>query len=868
MTHRGYDPVYDNILGPMTNRPTDPSDPGYMGPFGHLRGNDGVGGGEGDGVGDDEDDGRGGGVGDADTVSALKTLFGESAAPTDHNTDDHLHDHEHDHHHHRRRAHHEAHFEDHQRRQSAPTLAPHNALTGVNDSPDDHEQAPDVHELSMALDPGLAQASSGTEIKHDDVSQRDTGASSENVTPDTDRDSSTSAPVKRKATSRANMLARGGACEFCKRRKLKCSAEVPTCANCFKIGKECVYSQKKQRSRVRVLEDRLQELEKRLDHQNSVPASIANGNSTINATPTPGAQAIPLSASASATPDHASVSTAPHEHLATPVTTNLPIPVSSGFTLATFNLGTESSGHIQTPGSGHSLDAEPDLMTLADAAAADTTVGHGTGKPYAWEGMPAANVVKEIETAVAGGKGVGEKIVSHLLQLYLGPTTNPEMNWAISPSGLLARLSNKAIRPIHPVLLLSILPLLCPLSPSPTLSNHVVAASLLPLARSVHTQAIASADSRLFDMIAATSLRAYWLVKQARLFEAWSENASMTGLVHAAGLAKLGHVGERFVRGIEIPGRGERLAREKVLRQVFKKGVLVPAPESSAELGERINLFWFAYLNERGFAFGWNIPSSLNDEEITTPWPKEKYDSAESLLDNRTIHNFLYTYPVDPATHDSVMCAQAKAMTLLYHAKRLFDLPHGGATPERTARLRRVTEGYMATLPPLSLDRFGESTIAFGVRVQVWMTLHAALCILHAKEDVDSPHYDGSGRRGREHFDLFLASAGRILETVELAQASGDVDLEGLQIIGPMVLSHCGLLIAKQARRISLSSSPQVGDEVRLLDLQSKREGFSKALGILGSRIRFAFVGKQLLENTGYGAEYKFGEYERADNVD
>ena len=85
----------------------------------------------------------------------------------------------------------------------------------------------------------------------------------ETASPSSSTPTSTDKP-KRKATSRANMLTRGGACEFCKRRKLKCSAEVPACAMCAKMGKECVYSQVKQRSRVRVLEDRLAELERRM----------------------------------------------------------------------------------------------------------------------------------------------------------------------------------------------------------------------------------------------------------------------------------------------------------------------------------------------------------------------------------------------------------------------------------------------------------------------------------------------------------------------------------------------------------------------------------------------------------------------------
>lgn len=171
--------------------------------------------------------------------------------------------------------------------------------------------------------------------------------------------------TKRKAgTSRINMLARGGACEFCKKRKLKCTAEEPSCAACLRIGKECVYSQKKQRSKVRQLEDRLAELEKRLEEAREESTPVDN--------PIP-------------EPDDF-WDRFPDIHRTT---------ADVGFTLtAGFTLPTDPKADQET------------LMTLADAAASDVS--------YLWKGMSEVEIASEIVKAVEGGKGVGEKIVGHL----------------------------------------------------------------------------------------------------------------------------------------------------------------------------------------------------------------------------------------------------------------------------------------------------------------------------------------------------------------------------------------------------------------------------------------------------------------------
>jgi hypothetical protein len=176
------------------------------------------------------------------------------------------------------------------------------------------------------------------------------------------------------------MLARGGACDFCKKRKLKCSAEVPACAACYRAGRECVYSQKKQRSKVKVLEDRLMELERRLGQR---------GASSEGELPQLDQQA--------------GVDSVETTTLETP-TYHYGVPhINSTFNLPEYDVDhTTTEPVVQAP--------EPDLMTLADAAA---------GQDWPWEGMAPEVLARELLASVEGIKGgLGDKIISHLYVLY------------------------------------------------------------------------------------------------------------------------------------------------------------------------------------------------------------------------------------------------------------------------------------------------------------------------------------------------------------------------------------------------------------------------------------------------------------------
>ncbi|KAL7423900.1 hypothetical protein Q5752_001485 [Cryptotrichosporon argae] len=56
-------------------------------------------------------------------------------------------------------------------------------------------------------------------------------------------------------------LKRGDACLYCRKRRIKCDASKPTCAHCTKLGRACEYDSGKPVSRVKVLEDKVRELE-------------------------------------------------------------------------------------------------------------------------------------------------------------------------------------------------------------------------------------------------------------------------------------------------------------------------------------------------------------------------------------------------------------------------------------------------------------------------------------------------------------------------------------------------------------------------------------------------------------------------------
>lgn len=348
-TMSGYDPRYDNPLGPMSGR-ASPPDASQQDAYEYSK--------HGSGSGYLGQLPLGADSAHAETASALRSLFGEGAEVQN--------------------------LTSQEPPTQISTLA-EGAAVAVAETGDVDGDTSQSNNEALAIDPSLSEQAPHHNDSADDPSRP---SSSDNA----------SAPIKRKATSRAGMLARGGACEFCKRRKLKCSAELPACANCVKSGKECVYAQKKQRSRVKVLEDRLQELEKRLEQGQAPPGSGVAAAAGTGAVGEAASSAYTASSSGGGNELTFGQNFAHH------VDPSLlpPSEYEETFILHGFDNFTD---HIRKP-----EEQEPDLMTLADAAAADTPAE--TNDP--WAKMSPEEIAKEIIKVATGGKGEGERIVSHL----------------------------------------------------------------------------------------------------------------------------------------------------------------------------------------------------------------------------------------------------------------------------------------------------------------------------------------------------------------------------------------------------------------------------------------------------------------------
>lgn len=347
-TMSGYDPRYDNPLGPMSGR-ASPPDTSQQDAYEYSK--------HGSGSGYLGQLPLGADSAHAETASALRSLFGEGAEVQN--------------------------LTSQEPSTQISTLA-EGAAVAVAETGGVGGGTSQSNNEALAIDPSLSEHAP----HHNDDSADDPSRPSSS--------GNANAPTKRKATSRAGMLARGGACEFCKRRKLKCSAELPACANCVKSGKECVYAQKKQRSRVKVLEDRLQELEKRLEQGQAPPG---NGAGAAGA----GAGEVASSAytaSSSGGGNELSFGQTLVHHVDPSLLP--PSEYEETFILHGFD---NFADHIRKP-----EEQEPDLMTLADAAAADTPAE--TNDP--WAKMSPEEIAKEIIKVATGGKGEGERIISHL----------------------------------------------------------------------------------------------------------------------------------------------------------------------------------------------------------------------------------------------------------------------------------------------------------------------------------------------------------------------------------------------------------------------------------------------------------------------
>ncbi|OXG98307.1 hypothetical protein C346_00015 [Cryptococcus neoformans D17-1] len=145
-----------------------------------------------------------------------------------------------------------------------------------------------------------------------------------------------------------------------------------------------------------------------------------------------------------------------------------------------------------------------------------------------------------------------------------------------------------------------------------------------------------------------------------------------------------------------------------------------------------------------------------------------------------------------------------------------------------------------------------------GKLSSIWMILYTTLAVLYSKDGFDKCYPNDPDQVS---ITRVVAAADKVLELVSAVQNAGDTHLSTCDVISSVLFLHLARLMIQYTNRLSHLSAVVTA-------LQAKTELFKRALIDQGERLVFAQVGAQMLENYNVGAEWKEGEWERADGGD
>ncbi|KAG8927634.1 hypothetical protein FRC01_007141 [Tulasnella sp. 417] len=218
----------------------------------------------------------------------------------------------------------------------------------------------------------------------------------------------------------------------------------------------------------------------------------------------------------------------------------------------------------------------------------------------------------------------------------------------------------------HPALVNAIYLLGCHFAPKSTVSQYENI--FLARTRKGINASLENAD-RLLNFLQASCLLAWYFFFKGRLLEGHYHASAAARFAMSCGLHLL-KVKADGVQGTltfyyPSPGNGDRS--------------ILPQPEDSIALAERINLFWSIFQADRTGSIGTGLPVVIRDEEIETPWPRRFEDfELDDLVrfDSNTLRS-LYVSGNAGAyikASDNLHSIKSKALALNERASRLASI--------------------------------------------------------------------------------------------------------------------------------------------------------------------------------------------------
>ncbi|KAG8967274.1 hypothetical protein FRC05_002120 [Tulasnella sp. 425] len=252
----------------------------------------------------------------------------------------------------------------------------------------------------------------------------------------------------------------------------------------------------------------------------------------------------------------------------------------------------------------------------------------------------------------------------------------------------------------HPALVNAIYLLGCHFAPKTTVSQYENI--FLSRTRKGINASLENAD-RLLNFLQASCLLAWYFFFKGRLLEGHYHASAAARFAMSCGLHLL-KVKADGVQGTltfyyPSPGNGDRS--------------ILPQPEDSIALAERINLFWSIFQADRTGSIGTGLPVVIRDEEIETPWPRRFEDfELDDLVrfDSNTLRS-LYVSGNAGAyikASDNLHSIKSKALALNERASRLASVlesdPGAVSDPDFWPQFDSIDSAisrFVESLPPI-----------------------------------------------------------------------------------------------------------------------------------------------------------------------
>ncbi|KAJ1310524.1 hypothetical protein OPQ81_007254 [Rhizoctonia solani] len=405
--------------------------------------------------------------------------------------------------------------------------------------------------------------------------------------------------------SSSNVLQRGSACLTCRRRKLrpgitrfvnqKCDAIKPACTSCARSGRSqtCTYDDGLPKSRVQILTSKVRELETKIRTMEAARRlSSADGSSL---------QALRTNVSASTLPGDPDDSGTDLQHVFR--------PVHSCETWKPF-----------VPG-------QNELINLTASLAVTDSV------PLAHERNELVGTLRrmtpwwELDEIPSG-------VQEYLINTFLARRWEPGIE--LDVPRLWSSLSQIEAHQPHKCFLNAIYLVACSFTGEKSFED--LQPTFVARVRKELESALVQGD-RLIDFIRASSLLAFYyfvnvryslalqeaklISQQGRILEGHQLSSTTSRFAIASGLHQMDssrwHPQAEYGHINAIDGLAH--ARNEDTTRGVSELQMIPRPRDNTERNEYIHVFWVVYMYDLGTSLATNLPNSVADSEITTPWP-------------------------------------------------------------------------------------------------------------------------------------------------------------------------------------------------------------------------------------------------------